>query len=75
MAEVLANKTKTTVIACDVGVSYRFGSFIHKIIYGSTWHARTETAHMNSNHWYKFTYNGGQVIKTVLDGIWRLEKS
>ena len=75
VAEVLSKKTKTTVIACDVGVSYRFGNFFLRIFRGNTWHARTETAHMYSDHWYKFTYNEGQVIKTVINGIWRFKKN
>ena len=75
VAEKLAIKTKATVIACDVGVSYRSDSFVSKIIMGNSWHARTETKHLIfGSHWYRYTYNSGRVRRTVYPAMRRFTK-
>ena len=75
VAGELAQKTQATVIACDVGVSYRFDQKWLGKIYGNTWHARTRTKSMLRPHWYRFTYNKKErtVIKMKLH-IWRVIK-
>lgn len=74
VAEVLASKTQASVIACDVGVSYRFEQDILKSIYKDTWHARTRTIFMFwGSHWYRFIYNKTtNKIKEVGLNIWRV---
>ena len=76
VAEVLACKTQVPVIACDVGVSYRFGEDrdILKSIYKDTWHARTNTLSMFwGSHWYRLIYNKStNKIKEFPLNIWRV---
>lgn len=75
VAEVLAEKTQATVIACDVGVSYRFDQDWLGRIYGNTWHARTRTKSMLRPHWFRFTYNRRtQNVKKMKLHIWRVVK-
>ena len=75
VAEQLAAKAKTTVVACDVGVSYRSENVIVNLLFGNSWHARAESKHLIfNNHWYRFTYSSGKVRRIVYPAMRKFVK-
>ena len=75
VAGVLSEKTQATVIACDVGVSYRFEQDWLGWYFGNTYHARTRTMSLYQPHWFRFTYNKKkQNVRKMKLHIWRVAK-
>lgn len=58
VASELAKLTGAPVVACDTGVSYRFG-FPYNILYGTNWYARARTSEANTTtyHWSRIKWN------------------